>query len=170
MADDFDWAEQRQFLTSFFFFVSPQERSLCAAVPAFLSRFPPRQLRCRLFLFFIYLFFVLPPIADNILGSQLGIWRRSSACCAGDEEKRNIGRKDASQDWTPVSQSVGRSSPLGWDATTQPLPSAEQSSQAVPEERRTRRPLTVPLGFPSLSWIPFAALILRRLVCADWPL
>lgn len=50
------------------------------------------------------------------------------------------------------------------------LPSAEQSSQAVPEEHRTGRPLIVPLGFSSLSWIPFAALILRRLVCADWPL
>lgn len=163
MADDFDWAERWQFLTSFFFF--------CLAARAFTLRRSaslPEQVSTSAAE--LSSFFFLPPLADDIPGNQLGVWGRSSACCAGEEEKRSIGREDASQDWTH-SLSVGRSvfpSRLGCHHSA--LPSAEQSSQAVPEEHRTGCPLTVPLGFSSLSWIPFAALILRRLVCADWPL
>lgn len=160
MADDFDWAERRRFLTSFFFF--------CLAARAFTLRrsasLPEQVSTAQAEL---SSFFFLPPLADDIPGSQLGVRGRSSACCAGEEEKRSIGREDASQDWTPVCRSVFPSR-LGCHHSA--LPSAEQSSQAVPEEHRTGRPLIVPLGFSSLSWIPFAALILRRLVCADWPL
>lgn len=147
-----------------FFFVSPQERSLCAAVPAFLSRFPPRQLSCRLFFSFPLLRTISP-------GTNWGYG--DGRVPAVLEKKRNAALEGRTHLKTgpPVCRSVGRSvfpSRLGCHHSA--LPSAEQSSQAVPEEHRTGRPLTVPLGFSSLSWIPFAALILRRFVCADWPL
>lgn len=156
MADDFSWAERRRFLPSFC--VSSQERSLSAAVPALLSRFPPHQLSC--FFFFTLLRTICPGAnwgyGDDRLPAVL-------------EKKRNsiCGREDASQDVGSCGpQSVGRSLPVDWVP-----PISLGTCRAAELYPRTT-------GAAALS--PFCrathlsagfrlrALILRRLVCADW--
>lgn len=155
MADDFDWAERWQFLTSFFFFVSPQERSLCAAVPAFLSRFPPRQLSCGLFFSFPLLRTISP-------GTNWGYG--DGRVPAVLEKKRNAALEGRTHLKTgpPVCRSVGRSSPVGWDATTQPCQAQSRAARRYPRS-------TGPAALSPFRWASrlSAGFRLPRLSCDD---
>lgn len=153
MADDFDWAERQQFLTSFFFCLAARAFTLrrSASLSEKVSTSPAE-------LPFFPLFFFLP-LLRTMYPWEYG----DGGVSAVLDKKRNAALEGRTCEKTLIHVD------LGWSgATTQPCQA--QSSQTVPEEHRTGRPLIVPSGFSSLSWIPFAALILRRLVCADWPL
>lgn len=150
MAGDFDWAERRQFLTSFFFF--------CLATRAFTLRRSaslPEQVSSSpaelSFFFFFSPFFPLlrtihpwEPTGSMGTAECLLVPDQKRKCCVGREKTCQGGRRLT---WTPV----GRVPPL-----SQALPSAEQSG-GTRGARGTGRLLVVPSGFSSLSWISFAA-------------
>lgn len=148
MADDFHWAERQRFLTSFCLVLHSARRCQPSRV-IFL-----RHRSCRLF-----------PLVEGILGSRLDEGCRVPA--AMERRRNTVGEGGRISRRTCGLQSVFTSS-MGCHHSA--LPSRGKSAQAVSKERRTGRRLNVSSGFSFLSWILFAAVILLRLVCADWPL
>lgn len=121
MADDFDWAERRRFLTSFFFFclvarAFTLRRS--ASLPEQVST-SPAELSSSFFPSPSCGRYPREPTGGTGTVECLLCWRRRRE--TQHWKGGRISRLDP--------QSVGRSSPVGWDATTQPCQVQRRAEQ-----------------------------------------
>lgn len=155
MADDFDWAERRHILTSFFFSTRTSVHSASQCQPSWAGF----HLASWVVFFPFFFFHFSRPLLRTV-------YRWEPTGRMGTEECLLRTRREG----RTCQKGVDLRGPRLVGCHHSALASAAQRSQAVPEEQRTSRPLIVPSGLSSRSWIPFAVLILRRLVCADWPL
>lgn len=156
MADDFDWAERWQFLTSFFFF--------CLAARVFTLRRSaslPEQVSTSAAELSSF-FFPSPSFRTISPGANWGYG--DGRVPAVLEKKRNAALEGRTHLKTgpPVCRSVGRSSPVGWDATTQPCQAQSRAARRYPRS-------TGPAALSPFRWASrlSAGFRLPRLSCDD---
>lgn len=154
MADDFDWAERRRFLTSFFFFclvarAFTLRRS--ASLPEQVST-SPAELSSSFFPSPSCGRYPREPTGGTGTVECLLCWRRRRE--TQHWKGGRISRLDP--------QSVGRSSSVDWDATTQPCQAQSRAARRYPRS-------TGPAALSSFRWASrlSAGFRLPRLSCDD---